>query len=64
MGRMGNKHTESTDNTEKVPVYDSNYWLRTITIDENDERIRCSVYNNVNKAVMELLELGQLPIGI
>ena len=24
-----------TDNTEKVPVYDSNYWLCTITIDEN-----------------------------
>ena len=28
-------HTESTENTEKVPVYDSNYWLCTITIDEN-----------------------------
>jgi hypothetical protein len=28
-------HTESADNTEKVPVYDSNYWLCTITIDED-----------------------------
>ena len=26
-------HTESTDNTEIVPLYDSNYWLCTITID-------------------------------
>ena len=28
-------HTESAENTEKVPVYDSNYWLCTITIDED-----------------------------
>ena len=26
-------HTESTDNTDKVPVFDSNYWLCTITLD-------------------------------
>ncbi len=26
-------HTDSTDLTDKVPVYDSNYWLCTITID-------------------------------
>ena len=28
-------HTESAENTENVPVYDSNYWLCTITIDED-----------------------------
>ena len=26
-------HTDSTDNTDKVPVFDSNYWLCTITLD-------------------------------
>ena len=26
-------HTDGTDNTDKVPVFDSNYWLCTITID-------------------------------
>ena len=26
-------HTDSTNLTDKVPVYDSNYWLCTITID-------------------------------
>ena len=28
-------HTDSTDNTDKVPVFDSNYWLCTITLDPN-----------------------------
>jgi len=27
------RHTDSTDNTDKVPVFDSNYWLCTITLD-------------------------------
>ena len=26
-------HTDGTDNTDKVPVFDSNYWLCTITLD-------------------------------
>jgi hypothetical protein len=26
-------HTDSTDNTDKVPVFDSNYWLCTITLE-------------------------------
>jgi len=26
-------HTDSTDSTDKVPVFDSNYWLCTITLD-------------------------------
>ena len=28
-------HTDSTDNTDKVPVFDSNYWLCTITLDSS-----------------------------
>ena len=27
-------HTDSTDNTDKVPVFDSNYWLCTITLEQ------------------------------
>ena len=42
-------HTESTENTEKVPVYDSNYWLCTITIDEG---VKVKGQENAYKAIV------------
>ena len=42
-------HTDSTDFTDKVPVYDSNYWLCTITI---DPELRVKGQENAYKTIV------------
>ena len=42
-------HTDSTDNTDKVPVFDSNYWLCTITLDPS---LRIKGQENAYKTIV------------
>ncbi len=42
-------HTDGTDNTDKVPVFDSNYWLCTITI---DPEVRIKGQENAYKPIV------------
>ncbi len=42
-------HTDGTDNTDKVPVFDSNYWLCTITI---DPEVRIKGQENAYKTIV------------
>ena len=43
-------HTDLTDLTDKVPVYDSNYWLCTITI---DQAVRVKGQENAYKTIVQ-----------
>ncbi|MBP9993437.1 MAG: DegT/DnrJ/EryC1/StrS family aminotransferase [bacterium] len=43
-------HTDSTDNTDKVPVFDSNYWLCTITLDPS---LRIKGQENAYKTIVQ-----------
>ena len=42
-------HTDGTDNTDKVPVFDSNYWLCTITLDPS---LRIKGQENAYKTIV------------
>ena len=42
-------HTDSTDNTDKVPVFDSNYWLCTITLEPS---LRIKGQENAYKTIV------------
>ncbi len=42
-------HTDGTDNTDKVPVFDSNYWLCTITLDPS---LRIKGQENAYKTIL------------
>lgn len=42
-------HTDSTDNTDKVPVFDSNYWLCTIILDPS---LRIKGQENAYKTIV------------
>jgi len=42
-------HTDGTDNTAKVPVFDSNYWLCTITLDPS---LRIKGQENAYKTIV------------
>ena len=43
-------HTDGTDNTDKVPVFDSNYWLCTITLDPS---LRIKGQENAYKTIVQ-----------
>lgn len=42
-------HTDGTDNTDKLPVFDSNYWLCTITLDPS---LRIKGQENAYKTIV------------
>ena len=48
--REGGRRSQSIDNTDKVPVFDSNYWLCTITLDPS---LRIKGQENAYKTIVQ-----------